>query len=101
MTINVYQKGDLVTVAVEFLDSDDAPVDPDTVTFLYTPPSGTTVEFAFSDSPSEVVKDSVGNYHVDLVPDESGQYFYRWESTGSGQAAENGEFMVEPSNFTV
>jgi len=100
MTIQVYQKGDPVTLSEAFRDGAGELVDPDTVKFLYTPPSGVTVELVYG-TDAEVVKDSTGNYHVDLTPDEAGQWVYRWESTGSGQAAENGEFMVEPSAFAV
>lgn len=100
MTINVYQKGDAVHITGTFADSVGDPVDPTTVTFKYTNPSGTTVALVYG-TDAELVKDEVGAYSVDLTPDESGQWLYRWESTGDGQAAEHGEFIVEPSAFVV
>lgn len=97
MTISVLQKGDLRRISASFKDLAGAAVDPTTVTFKFTKPSGVTTSYVYP--AAQVVKDSVGNYHVDLSVDASGLWLYRWESTGTGQAAENGEFMVEPSAF--
>jgi hypothetical protein len=100
MTIAVYQKGDLVRIATIFKNSAGTAIDPTGVKFAYTPPSGETVEFVYPTDP-ELVKDSTGNYHVDLDTAEAGPWYYRWIGTGTGQAAENGQFFVEPSYFTV
>jgi uncharacterized protein YfaS (alpha-2-macroglobulin family) len=96
MTINVHQKGDLVRISGTFRDLAGAAIDPGTVALKVAKPSGaTTYTFALG----TVIKDSVGNYHVDVSITEAGQWSYRWESTGAGQAAEQGQFTVEPSGF--
>lgn len=99
MTINVYQKGDLARVSGIFKDLAGALIDPSTIALKVTKPSGTTTAYTFAGG--TVIKDSTGNYHVDVSVTEGGPWFYKWETTGTGQAAEHGEFMVEPSSFVV
>jgi uncharacterized protein YfaS (alpha-2-macroglobulin family) len=98
MTINVYQKGDVARVTGAFKDSAGAAIDPTTVKFKFTTPAGVTTIYVFG-TDGQLVKDSTGNYHVDLNANEAGIWFYRWESSGTGQAAQEGQFTVEPSGF--
>ena len=44
-------------------------------------------------------EDSTGNYHYDVDAEPSGTWQYRWNSTGSGQAANERQFTVRPSSF--
>jgi len=100
MTIKVYQKSDLVRIDGSFTDLAGTLADPTTVTLKVTPPSGVTVAYTWA--AAQVIRDSVGAFHYDLSVTEAGQWFYRWEATGAAsQAADNGEFMVEPSSFVV
>lgn len=92
--MNVYQKGDLVRISGVFKDVAGTLIDPGTVTLKVTKPDGTTTTYTYGGSPA-VVKDSTGNYHVDASADQTGRWLYTWISTGTGQAAENGEFLVE------
>jgi hypothetical protein len=46
-----------------------------------------------------LLRTQTGNYHVDVNADESGTWFYRFESTGTGQAADEGTFEVSESHF--
>jgi hypothetical protein len=75
-------------------------IDPTGVEFRYTPPSGVTVGLVYGVD-AELVRDSLGNYHVDIDADESGPWYYRWIGAGTGQGAENLQFFVKPSDFTV
>jgi hypothetical protein len=43
------------------------------------------------------VKDSTGNYHVDVDADEPGVWRFRFAGTVSGQAAAEGQFRVDSS----
>jgi hypothetical protein len=100
MTIKVYQKGELVRIEGLFTDIEGTLADPTTVTLKVTPPSGVTVAYTYAGA--QVIRDSVGAFHYDLNAPDAGQWFYRWEATGAAsQAADNGEFMVEPSSFVV
>ena len=43
---------------------------------------------------------SAGHYSADIVPDESGRWHYRWETTGTGKAITlEGSFLVQRSVF--
>lgn len=94
-------------------DADDwQPVDPDVVTARVgmvvdgTMDAMTISEHAYSESPADIVKDDVGEYHVDVTAGaanvgarESNYWKYRWESFGNGQAVSEGAFRVLPSDF--
>lgn len=98
MAINRYDKGDLVRVSALFENSAGTDLDPTTVTFKYKNPAGTTTTLVYG-TDAALVKDSTGNYHVDVNANASGLWLYRWESSTTGQAAQEGQFLVEPSNF--
>jgi uncharacterized protein YfaS (alpha-2-macroglobulin family) len=98
MSVNSYDKGDVVVVSAAFTDKLNAPVDPTTVTFKVRAPDGSVMTYVFG-TDSELVKDSVGNYHVDVSVNLDGYWFYRYESTGTGQAAEEGQFQIKQGFF--
>lgn len=54
----------------------------------------TTYVFGVDD---EVVKDSVGSYHADLVMSKSGRWAYRWESDAPNAGADEGLIQVNKS----
>lgn len=99
MTINVYDIGQLVPISALFEDADGVDTDPSTVTLEVLDPAGNTRTYLYGASPTEVIRDSAGNYHVDVEADQAGDWFYKWSSTGSGQAAQEGQFMVAPGHF--
>lgn len=86
-----YDIGDVVRINSGFSQL-TVPIDPTTVALSVTLPNGTTVPFTYAGA--TVIKDSVGNYHVDMSATQHGTYRYRWFSTGTGQAAEEGWFQV-------
>lgn len=98
MAINTYDVGDLVRVSGEFKASGGALSDPTVVYVKYKDPSGneTTKQYGVD---AAVVKDATGQYHLDIDVDEAGTWYYRWYSTGTGQAAKEVEFIVDPSAF--
>ncbi len=86
-------------LTVTFADSDGAAVDPSMVTFSTCSPCGTQVSYVYG-TDSEVGKSAVGNYYADIVPDESGRWFFRWKTTGTGTAlVDEGNFIVQASKF--
>lgn len=88
-----------VPIAVNFQDLNGTDVDPTTVTFKLYSPSGTTTTYVYG-TDAELVRLNTGDYYADVVPDESGRWFYRWSSTGTGTAiAREGSFIVEASVF--
>lgn len=86
--------GDLIRVIATFREADTrALIDPDAVFLSVLSPAGvlTTYEYGVG---VDIVNDSVGIYHSDISADEAGRYYYRWWSTGDGQAATEKYFDV-------
>ena len=87
-----YQQGQLLRVTFTFKTGGVTPVDPAVVKFEYKKPGAAAVTHTY---PTVIAKDATGVYHVDLDLDTSGPWVYRAYSTGSGQAAEPGDFTVK------
>jgi hypothetical protein len=97
MTINVYDQGDLVRVSGLLESAAGVDTDPTALSVKYRKPTGVTTLVYLVDP--ALVRDSLGNFHVDISCDEPGIYDYRFESTGTGQAAAQGQFRVMPSRL--
>ena len=93
--INVYDIGDLVRLAVTFQDATCTDQDPSSILVRVKAPDGTVTVL---NSPT-VVKDAVGQYHADFSVTEAGYYYYRWEGTGTLQAAGEVAFRVRESRI--
>lgn len=92
---NHYDAGDLVRVSGAFKDSAGTAIDPSVVKFKFKrPDTGAVTTYTYG-TDSQLVKDSVGNYHVDVSADAAGAWRYRFYSTGTGQAAEQGQFFAD------
>ncbi len=96
---NTYDLGDLVRVTGTFKNAAGAAIDPGTVAFKLRAPAGTVTSYVYG-ADSALVRDALGAFHVDVSAVASGTWHYRWESTGTGQAAEEGSFVVEGSALT-
>lgn len=94
MTINRYDKGDLVRVTGTFTNSGGTFIDPTAVFFAYTNPAGSTTTVQYNVDVA-VVKSEIGIYYVDVNANAAGRWYWRWYATGTGQAATTGEFHVE------
>lgn len=108
--MNTYDHGDLIKIRGAFttrelsdaeqatFDSDGSlPVgvgqDPTAVHFKTKDPAGVTADYEFGVD-VEVVKQVAGSYHITISADTDGLWRYRWESTGTGQAATEERFYV-------
>lgn len=91
---NLYAIGDEVKCRGEFKDADGNYHDPTTVTFRVTDPSGTTTAYTYVTDP-EVVKYSTGIYDVIVDADAAGIWWWGYDATGTGQAADDFYFVVE------
>lgn len=88
-----------VRIAVNFQDDDGTDVDPSGVTFSLYSPSATQTDYTYG-TDDELIRLDTGDYVIDVVPDESGRWHYRWVSTGTGTAiAMEGSFLVQASVF--
>jgi hypothetical protein len=91
---NTHDLGDLCRVTAEFTNVvTEAALDPTVVKLSFKDPSDNVTTWIYG-TDAEIVKDSTGNYHADIDCDEAGTWYYRWWSTGTGQAADEASFIV-------
>ena len=93
---NAYDTGDLVRCTGTFTDAAGAAVDPTTVAFKVKDPSANTTTYTYGVD-AELVQQAAGIYYLDVSIDETGDWWYRFESTGTGQAGGEDNFYVRPS----
>ncbi len=93
-----YQVGDLVRISAIFTNAAGTAVDPTAVLAKYKDPGGVTTTLTYGVDVA-LVRDSAGNYHVDINAASAGRWRYRFYSTGTGQAANEENFIVESSAF--
>lgn len=98
MSANSYDVGDVVRVTGAFTNSAGTATDPTTVKHKFTTPAGVTTTYTHG-TDAQLVKDSTGNYHVDIDVTAKGKWRYRWEGLGSGKSALEGYFEVRESYF--
>jgi hypothetical protein len=85
MTTVAYDIGDLRRIPVAFTDIAGAPADPTSVTFKITEPDGTTTSYLYL-TDAELVRDSLGNFHVDWPFVKPGRHAVEWAGSGLVQA---------------
>lgn len=83
--------GDVARISVAISDFNGDLGDPSSLAVIVRTPTNSIVDLT-----ADVVKDSIGNYHVDVSLDFAGSYGYRWRSLGSNQGAVEGSFFVNP-----
>lgn len=82
--------GNVRKLTASFTDADlGGAIDPDAVYLTITQPGetaeqATTYQYGVD---AEIVKDNVGEYHANIGFPASGMAYYRWWSTGDGQAS--------------
>lgn len=97
--VDTFDLGDLVRCQGTFKNIAGASVDPATVSFKAKDPVGTVITYVFG-TDAQLVRDSSGLFHVDVDANKPGTWFYRFFSTGSSQAASEGQFVVQRSQFS-
>lgn len=88
-----YHVGDLIRVSAEWTNSVGAATDPAAVFCQYKDPGGNTTTLQYLVD-AALVRDSEGNYYVDIDADEAGTWRYRFYSTGTGQGASRPKGIV-------
>lgn len=104
--VRTIYKGSTARVIGEFVGSNTPlgdPVtgpflEPSTVTFKFKTPAGATTTYVFGTN-SQLVRDGIGQYHVDIDANQVGVFYYQWTSTGAYQGAIEGSFEVPASQF--
>jgi hypothetical protein len=87
---NIYDVGDLVHLSATFTQ-DDTAVDPTTVALTVRHPDGTQTAYEY---PATITREGLGTFYVDVPITMGGTHRYRWVSTGTGQAAQEGSLSV-------
>jgi hypothetical protein len=101
-SIEVYDLDDTLGASVTFgvrTDPNDAstsvPTDPTAVTFeILSPVTATKTTYVYL-TDVELVRVTTGVYTVDIVVDEPGRWWYRWEGTGVAAGVEQGYIDVD------
>lgn len=96
--MKTFDKGDLIRCTATFTTSAGVALDPSAVIFETKDPDGNVTTLIYGED-DEVVKLSTGVYYVDVDADQAGQWWCRFYSTGTGQAAEEEKFIVNSSEF--
>lgn len=96
---NSYDIGDQVVCQGTFTDgTSGALVDPTNVFFQFKDPSGAITTYEYGVDP-ELQKLSTGVYSATVEPDDDGDWYYRFYSTGTGKASGENRFNVKSSEF--
>ena len=95
--MGTYFKGNIVRCFCYF-EEDNERVVPDTVTFKIKDPAGNISTYLYL-TDDELEKDGDDLFSIDIEAITPGQWFYRFESTGEGQAAFESEFVVRKGQF--
>lgn len=95
---NSYDVGQLVRCYGAFKDANGDNLDPTNVYFKFQDPSANETAYTYG-TDAALVKDTTGDYHVDIDVDETGTWYYRFYSTGTGQAAAETNFIAKATEF--
>jgi hypothetical protein len=94
-----YHKGDLAHFHNEFTNPHTgALVDPTTVKFKYEKPDGTETTLTYG-TDAALTKTSTGKYQATVDLTAVGTWYFRWETTGSYQGADEFKRQVVASQF--
>jgi hypothetical protein len=94
MTTEAFDIGDTRYLIATFTDSAGSASDPTEITFTLRKPDGTSISYAYSDSPSLITKTATGVYRVDFAITLPGRHVFRWAGTGASAVVEAGEFYA-------
>lgn len=87
--------GDVRRLTGVFQDVNDVNTDPATITVKVN--DGTTTITYVYGVDSDVIRDSVGTYHIDVALTNSGRWRYQWVGVGTVDAVEEDYFDVAAS----
>jgi hypothetical protein len=89
---STYDKGDLLRLTGTFTNASGTATDPTTITLKIKAPGTALATYTYA--LSQVTKSSTGVYYKDISLATVGRWFYRWEGTGTVEAAVEGWFEV-------
>ena len=90
--MNKYDIGDRVRLTLDVQEA-GAYVDPTSVVLKVKKPDNTVTTYTYGVS-ADVVRSDEGRYYILVSITVAGAWYYRWETTGPGQGAEEGAFTA-------
>ena len=93
---NTYDKEDLVRLTSNFTIS-SVLTDPVAITLIVIDPDRATGTYTYATA--QVTKSATGIYYRDISLDKEGRWDYRFEGTGTVQAAADGLLLVRRTDF--
>lgn len=95
-----YHVNSPIRLSITFEEDDGDDIDPTGSVILKTrSPSGTETTYTYG-TDDEIQRVATGQYTGDFTPDESGRWFFRWETTGVATTfATEGDVLVQASAF--
>lgn len=93
-----YQAGDTYPATVTVRDEDGALTDPSTLTLKVRDHEGTITTYLYPATP--IVRDSIGEYHADVVLTDGGMWALQWSTTAPAQV-EGVQVHVSPAPIAV
>jgi hypothetical protein len=87
-----FDLGDYVKIVGEFY-SNDIYTDPATVEITITSPTGIVYYYIYGVG-TDIKKEGIGIYYIELEGTESGLWYYYWKATGNVKGTEPGKFFI-------
>lgn len=97
--MSTYHYGDLVRVTGSWTSLAGTALDPTVVKCQIRAPDGTVTTLTYNTDVT-LVKGSTGVYYTDIDANQMGRWYYRFYSTGTGQASNETSFLVDRSVFS-
>lgn len=95
--MNIYNYGETVKISGVFTAA-GVLTNPTTVTLKIHTPAG--VETSYTYAAGEVTREATGKYYREVLVNEAGEWFYRWEGTGAVQGADEDSLFVQDTEFS-
>jgi hypothetical protein len=96
--MSAYEQGQVVRATGSFKDASGTLVDPSVVKLRVRTPAAAVTEYVYGVA-QDLIKDSTGVYHFDIVLNAGGLWKYRWVSTGVGATAKVVSLDVAEAEF--
>ena len=94
-----FLRGEAARVSVVISGPDGAHADPISLTLRTISPQGAATTLRYPDD-AAIVRDALGHYHADIVLDQPGTWYWRWQSGHPSIGVAEGRITVQPSRFT-
>jgi hypothetical protein len=96
--MNKYELLTTVRTEAEFYDVEGNLVDPVPLTFKFKTPGGVITTYTYGTN-AQIVRRSLGRYTVDVLGNEAGVWYYRYNGGNTPQTSIEEQFFINASVF--